>query len=46
MLESLPALTSLITVMAYVQSKNNKKHITWLLISAFFLGLTAASKYL
>ena len=46
MLESLPALTSLITVMAYLQSRKQKNESAWLLISAVFLGLTAASKYL
>lgn len=46
MLESLPALTSLVTVMAYVQSKKQKNGIPWLILSAIFLGLTAASKYL
>src|SRR5260221_7843385 len=46
MLEALPALTSLITVIAYLQSKKQKNKTGWLLISAIFLGLTAASKYL
>lgn len=46
MLESLPALTSLAAVMAYVQSKKQKNGIAWLIVSAIFLGLTAASKYL
>jgi ABC-type sugar transport system permease subunit len=46
MLEALPALTSLVTVMAYLQSKKQKNRLGWLIISAFFLGLTAASKYL
>ncbi len=46
MLEALPALTSLITVMAYVQSKKQKKGLAWLIVSAVFLGLTASSKYL
>lgn len=45
MLESLPALTSLATVMAYVQFKK-KRATGWWITSAFFLGLTAASKYL
>lgn len=45
MLEALPALTSLVTVMAYAQSKRQKK-LGWLIVSAIFLGLTAASKYL
>lgn len=46
MLESLPALTSLVTVMAYIESKKHKNAIAWLIVSAIFLGLTAASKYL
>jgi len=46
MLEALPALTSLVTVMAYVQSKKHKNASGWLIVSAVFLGLTAASKYL
>lgn len=46
MLEALPALTSLLTVLAYVQSKKREHHTGWLLVSAFFLGVTAASKYL
>jgi ABC-type sugar transport system permease subunit len=46
MLEALPALTSLITVVAYLESKRRKNHMMWLLVSAIFLGLTAASKYL
>jgi hypothetical protein len=46
MLESLPALTSLVAVMAYVQSKKRRNEIAWLTVSAIFLGLTAASKYL
>jgi ABC-type sugar transport system permease subunit len=46
MLEALPALTSLVTVMAYVQSKKQKNALGWLIVSAIFLGFTAASKYL
>ena len=46
MLEALPALTSLITVFAYIQSKKRDQSTSWLLISAFFLGATAASKYM
>jgi arabinogalactan oligomer/maltooligosaccharide transport system permease protein len=46
MLEALPALTSLITVLAYIQSKKGKSAKVWLVTSAVFLGLTAASKYL
>lgn len=45
MLEALPALTSFLMALAYLQFK--KKHKTgWLVASAVFLGLTAASKYL
>ncbi len=46
MLEALPAFTSLIMVMTYLQSKKQDNKIGWLLVSAVFLGLTAASKYL
>ncbi len=46
MLEALPALTSLMTVLGYVQSKKQKADTKWLVTSAVFLGLTAASKYL
>ncbi|MBI5840824.1 MAG: ABC transporter permease subunit [Chloroflexi bacterium] len=46
MLEALPALTSLITVLAYLQSKKQKSKTGWLAVSSIFLGLTAASKYL
>ncbi len=46
MLEALPALTSLVTVLAYLQSKKQQAKISWLITSAIFLGLTAASKYL
>ncbi len=46
MLEALPALTSLMTVIAYVQSKKQNTNTKWLITSAVFLGLTAASKYL
>lgn len=45
MLEALPALTSFIMVLAYLQFKKNQKK-GWLITSAIFLGLTAASKYL
>lgn len=45
MLEALPALTSFIMVLAYLQFKKNRKQ-GWLVTSAIFLGLTAASKYL
>jgi len=46
MLEALPAFTSLAMVLAYIQSKKQKAKKRWLVISAVFLGLTAASKYL
>jgi ABC-type sugar transport system permease subunit len=45
MLEALPALTSFVMALAYLQFKKNRK-ISWLVTSAVFLGLTAASKYL
>src|SRR5512133_1662617 len=45
MLEALPALTSFSMVLAYLQFKKNRKQ-GWLITSAVFLGLTAASKYL
>lgn len=45
MLEALPALTSFCMAWAYLQFKKNRK-TSWLLTSAVFLGLTAASKYL
>ena len=46
MLDSLPSLTSLITVLAYLKSKNSTRRWNWLALSALFLGLTASSKYL
>jgi ABC-type sugar transport system permease subunit len=53
MLEAFPAFTSMATVLCYIQSKREntnrakKKRINgWLIASAIFLGLTAASKYL
>ncbi|MGA2489725.1 MAG: hypothetical protein ABSF99_06000 [Anaerolineales bacterium] len=48
MLESLPALTSLVSVVSYIQwKKKGTKNINgWLVISGVLLGLTAASKYL
>lgn len=45
MLEALPALTSFLMVLAYLQFKKNRR-TGWLVTSAVFLGLTAASKYL
>ena len=48
MLESLPALTSLLAVVCYMRwkRKRTRKIDGWLVTSAAFLGLTAASKYL
>jgi ABC-type sugar transport system permease subunit len=53
MLEALPALTSLVTVLGYVQYKRkndtalkSRNFNGWLMLSAVFLGFTAASKYL
>lgn len=44
MLEALPALTSLLCVLAYVKSK---RHLNgWLILSGILLGLTAAGKYM
>ncbi|MBL8062810.1 MAG: ABC transporter permease subunit [Anaerolineales bacterium] len=45
MLEALPSLTSFLMVLTYLQFKKNRKQ-SWLITSAVFLGLTAASKYL
>jgi ABC-type sugar transport system permease subunit len=45
MLESLPALTSLLCALAYTQFKK-RRAAGWWILSALFLGLTAASKYL
>ncbi len=50
MLEALPALTSLLAVVFYLQSRRNRARTArpapgWLLLSAVMLGLTAASKY-
>ena len=44
MLEALPALTSLLAVMAYDRSRNSKRSALWLSLSGVALGLTAASK--
>ncbi len=47
MLEALPAFFSLASVMCYLRFKKQKKGKKgWLVFSAIFLGLTAASKYL
>jgi ABC-type sugar transport system permease subunit len=46
MLEPLPALTSLLVVLCYYQSRRSEKRSSlWLGASAFALGITAASKY-
>lgn len=48
MLEAIPAFTSLVSILAFElwKKKNRKKFNGWLAISAIFLGITAASKYL
>ncbi len=48
MLEALPALTSLLCVLSYLRWKKSSavRFSSWLALSGFFLGLTAASKYL
>lgn len=48
MLEALPALTSLLSVLAYLRWKKTSpaRFNGWLALSAALLGLTAASKYL
>ena len=47
MLEALPAFLSLGSVLCYLRAKKKKRGwVTWLILSAIFLGLTAASKYL
>jgi ABC-type sugar transport system permease subunit len=48
MLEALPAFTSLVMVLCYLQWKKKQvaKITGWLIVSAVFLGLTAASKYM
>lgn len=50
MLESLPALTSLLAVLTYrkavPQNSISRFKYPWLALSAIFLGLTAASKYI
>lgn len=45
LLEALPALTSLVCVMAYARAKKQSWSPRWLAVSAIALGLTAASKY-
>ena len=48
MLEAFPALTSLLMALSYLQwKKGNRSRLNgWLIFSAIFLGVTAASKYL
>lgn len=48
MLEAFPALTSFLMVLTYLQWKKRRQAgiNRWLMLSALFLGLTAASKYL
>ncbi len=50
MLEALPALTSLLAVLAYrksvLRNSISRSKFPWLAASAVFLGLTAASKYI
>ena len=47
MLESLPSLTSVLCVLAYLAwARGGKRRWLWLGLSAIALGLTAASKYL
>jgi len=48
MLEAFPALTSLLMALTYLQWKKKKQPGIngWLVLSALFLGMTAASKYL
>lgn len=48
MLEALPSLTSLAMMLCYLQwkKKRSKKTNGWIIASAIFLGLTAASKYI
>ncbi|MRS05769.1 hypothetical protein EG832_21515, partial [bacterium] len=48
MLEAIPAFTSLISVLAYLMWKRklHNRISFWIVLSAIFLGITAASKYL
>jgi ABC-type sugar transport system permease subunit len=46
MLEALPAFTSLLAVIAYSRNKAKRRLSGWMALSAVFLGMTAASKYL
>lgn len=48
MLEAIPAFSSLVSVLTYLMWKRqqNTKFSFWLVVSAIFLGMTAASKYL
>ncbi len=48
MLEAIPFLISLLAAISYLKAKQSKRSglNRWLILSAIFLGLTAASKYL
>jgi ABC-type sugar transport system permease subunit len=50
MLESVPAFTSFMVVLFYLlwrkEKVSRRRQTTWLILSAVFLGLTAASKYM
>jgi len=48
MLEAVPSLTSLLAAISYLKWKQSKRSELnrWLILSAFSLGLTAASKYI
>lgn len=48
MLEAIPAFTSLVSVLAYGlwKKRQNESINGWLIVSAIFLGITAASKYI
>ncbi|MBI5964289.1 MAG: ABC transporter permease subunit [Chloroflexi bacterium] len=48
MLEAIPSLLSLFAAICYLKAKQSKRSglNRWLILSAIFLGLTAASKYL
>lgn len=48
MLEAIPAFTSLICILAYSwwRKKKSEKISAWLIVSAIFLGISVASKYL
>lgn len=46
MLEALPALSSLLMALTYLYGKKRGSPAAWLGLSAVFLGITAASKYM